>query len=332
MAAETGAVVITGASAGIGRATAAAFGRRGWNVALIGRDPTGLASAALEVEQAGGKALVLCADVADAAALFAAAERVIERFGTIDAWINNAMVTMFAPVAAASPDEFRRITEVNYLGYVFGTMAALRHMRPRNAGTIVQVGSALAYRAIPLQAAYCASKFAIRGFTDALRSELAHENSGIRITMLQLPAVNTPQFDWARNKIPGRPQPLPPIHQPERIAEAIVRASRAAPRELWIGFPSVRAILGTMIAPGLLDRVLARTGYDGQIGPQPAAGEKADNLFAPVASGHRTHGRFDEQARSWTPVFNPAWIRGAAAAIALSFVLAIATLAVWLLV
>jgi short-subunit dehydrogenase len=315
MSGEAGTVVVTGASAGVGRAVASAFARHGWNVALIARERRGLEGTAQEVERAGGKALILSADVADAAAIFACADRVIERFATIDVWVNNAMVTMFAPVTGASAEEFRRITEVNYLGCVYGTMAALAHMRARNAGTIVQVGSALAYRAIPLQAAYCGSKFASRGFTEALRCELQHENSNIRVTMVQLPAVNTPQFDWARNKMPGRPQPIPPIHQPEPIAEAIFRASQNAPRETWIGFASVRAILGTMIAPGLLDRLLAKKGYAGQIAAEPPASGQSDNLSAPVASGHRTHGRFDDRARNWAPAFNPAVVRAAAAAL-----------------
>lgn len=249
---EPRTVVITGASAGVGRATALAFARRGWNVALLARG--GLESARKDIEQAGGKALTISVDVADADAMFAAAEQVVRHLGAIDVWVNNAMVAMFAPVSEISPAEFRRITEVTYLGYVFGTMAALKHMRPRNVGIIVQVGSALSYRAIPLQSAYCGAKFAIRGFTDSLRSELQHERSDVRLTMVQLPAVNTPQFNWARNKMPRRPQPMPPIHQPEAIAEAIFRASQSAPRELWVGFTSVRAILGTMVAPGLLDK------------------------------------------------------------------------------
>jgi NADP-dependent 3-hydroxy acid dehydrogenase YdfG len=213
-------VVITGASAGVGRATALAFARRGWNVALLARDAIGLENAAKEIEQAGGRALTITMDVADAGAMFAAAAEVTKRWNAIDVWVNNAMATMFAPVSEISPEEFRRITEVTYLGHVYGTMAALIHMRSRNIGTIVQVGSALGYRAIPLQSAYCGAKFAIRGFTDALRSELQHDKSAIHVTMVQLPAVNTPQFDWARNKMPGRPQPMPPIHQPEGIAEA----------------------------------------------------------------------------------------------------------------
>jgi NAD(P)-dependent dehydrogenase (short-subunit alcohol dehydrogenase family) len=321
-----GSVVVTGASAGIGRATALEFARRGWRVALLARG--GLEAAKLEVEEAGGEVLAIAADVADPEAVFAAADQVVWQWGTIDVWINNAMAAMFAPVAEITPEEFRRITEVTYLGYVYGTMAALKHMRTRNAGTIVQVGSALAYRAIPLQAAYCGAKFAIRGFTDSLRSELLHEGSQIRLTMVQLPAANTPQFDWARNRMRKRPQPLPPIYQPEPMAEAIFRASQHRPRELWVGFASVRAILGTMVAPGLLDRVLARKGYDGQLTSEPRTTEHADNLFRAAPSGHATHGRFDSRAGNKAPpAFSAAVVRATIAAVATLLILAIALLA-----
>jgi NAD(P)-dependent dehydrogenase (short-subunit alcohol dehydrogenase family) len=230
--------VITGASAGIGRATAMAFGRRGWKVALIARGVDRLQSARAQVEAAGGEAVALKADVSDADAVFAAADEVSRRWGKIDVWINNAMATIFARVDDIAPAEFRRVTEVTYLGQVHGTLAALRHMRAQHHGTIVQVGSALSYRSIPLQSAYCASKFAVRGFTDSLRSELEHEGSRIRLTMVQLPAVNTPQFDWARSRLPRRLQPVPPIYQPEAIAERIYEAAQTAPRELWIGLPT----------------------------------------------------------------------------------------------
>jgi NAD(P)-dependent dehydrogenase (short-subunit alcohol dehydrogenase family) len=320
---EPGTVVVTGASAGVGRATALAFARRGWRVALLARESPGLARAGEEVQQAGGTAFAIAADVSDPAAVAAAAERVVERWGGMDVWVNCAMATMFAPIADISAPEFRRVTEVTYLGYVYGTMTALKHMRRRNKGTIVQVGSALSYRAIPLQSAYCGAKFAIRGFTDALRSELRHEDSAIRVTMVQLPAVNTPQFDWARNKMSRRPQPMPPIHQPEGIAEVIFRASQAAPRELWLGTPSLKAILGTMIVPGWLDRLLAREGYDGQLTSEPKKATAPDNLFQPAPDGHATHGRFDDRALSKTSAFNPNVVRGvlATSAAVLFFVL-----------
>jgi NAD(P)-dependent dehydrogenase (short-subunit alcohol dehydrogenase family) len=325
---EAPTVVITGASAGVGRATALAFARRGWNVALLARDPTGLESAGNEVDQAGGRALLIPADVADENTIFTASEQVIKHWGTIDVWVNNAMVTMFAPLADISPAEFRRITEVTYLGYVFGTMAALKHMRLRNAGTIVQVGSALAYRAIPLQSAYCGAKFAIRGFTDALRSELQHEKSAIRITMVQLPAVNTPQFDWARNKMGRRPQPMPPIHQPEAIAEIIFRVSQEPPREFWVGFASVRAILGTMLAPGLLERFLARKGYEGQLTAEAPPPDLIDNLFEAAPSGHAIRGPFDDHANARVLSINPAILRTATTVVATTVAAAAAVMAV----
>ncbi|MGK7868120.1 SDR family oxidoreductase, partial [Falsiroseomonas sp. E2-1-a20] len=255
--ADRGTVVITGASAGVGRATARAYARRGWNVALLARGAEGLEAARAEIERDGAAALALPVDVADPDAVFRAAGQVVAAFGAIDVWINAAMVTVLGEVAEITPEEFRRVTEVTYLGSVHGTLAALQHMRPRNRGTIVQVGSALAYRAIPLQAAYCAAKFAMRGFTDSLRSELIHAGSGVRLTMVQLPAVNTPQFDWARNHMPRRPRPVAPVFAPEAVAEHILRAAREAPRELWVGGPAVQAILGNMVAPGLLDRMLA---------------------------------------------------------------------------
>jgi NAD(P)-dependent dehydrogenase (short-subunit alcohol dehydrogenase family) len=324
---EARTVVVTGASAGVGRATALAFARRGWRVALLARRSPGLENARAEVACAGGAVLAIAADVSDAAAVTAAAEQVIERWGAIDVWVNCAMATIFAPIVDICPTEFRRVTEVTYLGYVFGTLAALRHMRPRNSGTIVQVGSALSYRAIPLQSAYCGAKFAVRGFTDALRSELRHDGSAIRVTMVQLPAVNTPQFDWARNKMDRRPQPMPPIHQPEAIGEIIFRASRDAPRELWLGGASLRAILGTMIAPALLDRSLARKGYAGQLTSEFKSPTAPDNLFQPASNGHRKHGRFDDRAQVKTSAFNAAVVRAvlATSTVALFFGLGLIT-------
>jgi NAD(P)-dependent dehydrogenase (short-subunit alcohol dehydrogenase family) len=312
-AAWPGAVVVTGASAGVGRATALAFARRGARLALIARGTEGLEAARREAEAAGApRCLALPADTADADAVFAAADRAAEALGGIDIWVNCAMATVFAPVQAMSPEEFRRLTEVTYLGYVHGTLAALRHMRAREAGTIVQVGSALAYRAIPLQSAYCAAKFAIRGFTDSLRSELLHDRSRIRLTMVQLPAVNTPQFGWARSHMPRRAQPVPPIHQPEPVAERIVQAARTAPRELWVGVPSVQAILGTMVAPGLLDRFLAWQGYGGQMTAEPEPPGRPDNLMAPVPGDAGMHGRFDARAERLVGAVDPAWLRAAA--------------------
>lgn len=303
-------VVITGASAGVGRATAIAFGRNGARVGLIARSVEALESACAEVEAAGGVGLVLAADVSDDQAVEEAAARFEREFGGIDVWVNSAMVTAFAPCWEMTPAEFRRITEVTYLGYVYGTMAALRRMRPRNQGTIVQVGSALAYRAIPLQSAYCGAKFAIRGFTDSLRSELLHEKSTVRLTMVQLPAVNTPQFDWARNRMEKRPQPVPPITQPEPVAEAIVRAAKEAPRELWVGGSSVRAILGALVVPHWLDRFLARVAYSGQMADEPAIRGRPDNLFRPLApDAHQTRGRFSAQARPRVHSFSERSVR-----------------------
>lgn len=308
-------VVITGASAGVGRASAIAFAQRGWNVALIARGKEGLEGARRDVEAAGGHALVLPLDVADADAVFAAADQVMARWGRIDVWINDAMVTIFAPVKEIKPEEFRRVTEVTYLGQVHGTMAALKHMRPRNQGTIVQVGSALSYRAIPLQSAYCGAKFAIRGFTDSLRSELAHEQSRIRLTMVQLPAVNTPQFDWARSRMPRKLQPVPPIYQPEAIASEIVRAALKAPRELWIGRSALKAIFGGMLLPLLGDRILANEGYNGQMTAEPASPDRKDNLFEPLPSDPGVHGRFDRFARRDVMGFDPVRLRAGIACV-----------------
>jgi short-subunit dehydrogenase len=307
-------VVITGASAGVGRATAVEFARRGWSVALIARGIQGLAGARNEVERAGGRALVLRLDVSDAPAVDEAAARVVAEWKAIDVWVNCAMVTVYSPAIAMSAAEYRRVTEVTYLGYVHGTLAALRHMREQNSGTIVQVGSALAYRAIPLQSAYCAAKFAVRGFTDSLRSELIREGSAVRISMVQLPAVNTPQFEWARNKMREKPQPVPPVFQPETAARAIFRAAQEAPRELWLGLPSVKAIAGQMFAPKLLDALLAKKAYDGQLSGQPETAERTDNLFDPVDRDFGAHGRFDKDASYDAVAINPAVARKTIAA------------------
>lgn len=290
-------VVICGASAGVGRAPAHAFAEAGYRLALIARGEQGLADTCAELQASGASVLTIAADVADAAAIDAAAERIEAELGPIDVWVNSAMATVFGPISSLSAEEIRRVTEVTYLGFVHGTLAALRHMRPRNRGTIVQVGSALAYRAIPLQSAYCAAKFAVRGFTDSLRCELLHDHSAVRVTMVQLPAHNTPQFDWSRNKMGRRPQPVPPIHTPDVAARAILRAAEQAPRELWLGGPSLKAILGNMLMPGLLDRMLTRQAWDGQMTAAEDPAGRPDNLFEPVEGLHRTNGRFSDQAR-----------------------------------
>jgi NAD(P)-dependent dehydrogenase (short-subunit alcohol dehydrogenase family) len=290
-------VVVTGASAGIGRATAVEFARRGAKLALLARGVEGLEGARREVENAGGTALPIPTDMADPDQVERAAERVERELGPIDIWVNVAMVTVFSPVSALTPEEFRRVTEVTYLGTVYGTMAALRRMRTRNRGTLVQVGSALAYRAIPLQSAYCGAKFAIRGFTDALRSELIHDRSAVKLTMVQIAAFNTPQFDWARIHIDKNPQPVPPIFQPEVAARGIVHAAYHPRREFWIGWPAVKAILGNKLVPGLLDYYLASKAYEGQFGPEPPPVHRPDNLFDPVPGDPGTHGRFDDRAK-----------------------------------
>jgi NAD(P)-dependent dehydrogenase (short-subunit alcohol dehydrogenase family) len=311
-------LVIVGASAGVGRATARRFAAEGNSIGLIARDPERLRHARHEVEQAGGRALVCPADASDAAALDEAAGAVERAFGPVDIWINCAMVTVFGRFADLTPEEFRRVTEVTYLGYVYGTMAALRRMRPRNRGTIIQVGSALAYRSIPLQSAYCGAKHGIVGFTDSLRSELIHEGSSIRLTVVHLPAVNTPQFDWARNKLRERPQPLPPIFQPEVAADAIHFAAEHPRREFWLGWPTVKAIVGQRLWPGLMDVVLARMAYSGQKSGEPAL-DRPDNLMRTVPRNVGAHGRFDDRA---SPTSSELWLikhgRGLACTIAVA--------------
>jgi short-subunit dehydrogenase len=305
-------IVVTGASAGIGRAVAIEFARQGCDVALLARGQERLESAAAEARRFGVRAVPICVDVADAEVVERAADRIEGELGPIDVWVNNAMVTIFSPVHEIAPEEFRRVTEVTYLGQVHGTLAALKRMRKRNCGTIVQIGSALSYRSIPLQSAYCAAKFAVRGFTDALRSELVHEGSRVRLTMVQLPAVNTPQFDWARSRMHVKAKPLPPIFQPEAIAREVLRAAQEAPRELWIGTPAVKAIVGTMLAPHLGDELLATEAYSGQLTDEPRRPDTPDNLFAPPPGDASAHGRFDDQAYDQVTAFDPRWLRGAA--------------------
>jgi len=313
-------VVITGAGAGLGRATVDAFADAGANVGLIGRDAARLAAAVDAVRARGCAAHAVPCDVADAAAVERAAQAIEDALGPIDVWVNNAMATIFSPVADITPEDFRRATEVTYLGTVYGTMAALRRMRARNRGAIVQVGSALAYRAIPLQAPYCGAKFAIRGFTDALRTELMHERSRVRVTMVHMPALDTPQFDWARNHMPYRPQPVPPIFAPETAARAIVWAATHRRREVYVGLPTVAAIIANKLAPGLLDRYLARTGYRSQQSDEAAVPGRPDDLWQPVAGPFAARGRFDaltrpRRAQVWLTLHR-ASVLGVAAALA----------------
>jgi NADP-dependent 3-hydroxy acid dehydrogenase YdfG len=290
-------VVITGASAGVGRAVAARFAEPGVSIGLLARGPDGLKSVASEVEGLGARALPVSTDVADADAVEHAAATVESELGPIDVWVNSAMVSVFSPVAELTAAEVRRVTEVTYLGYVHGTLAAMSRMRTRDRGTIVQVGSALAERAIPLQAAYCAAKHAVAGFTHALQCELRHDRSGVRVTMVQLPAVNTPQFEWVRTRLPGRPRPVAPILQPEVAAAAIVWAADHAPRELKVSWSTVRVVYLNRLVPGLLDRYLAAKGFAAQQSSEPVEPDRCDNLFEPCAGQHRTHGRFDADSR-----------------------------------
>jgi short-subunit dehydrogenase len=295
-------VVVTGASSGVGRAIAHAFAKRGAHIGLLARGERGLNDAADEVQRLGGKAIAVPTDVADHEAVERAAARVQEEFGPIDVWVNDAMATVFARFVDTEPEEFKRATEVTYLGAVYGTMAALKRMVPRDRGTIVQVGSALSYRAIPLQAAYCASKFAIRGFTDSIRTELRHDKSNVHITMVQLPGVNTTQFNWCRSKLPRHPMPVPPIYEPEIPAEAVYWAAHHRRRELWVGYSAVQAILGNKLAPSFADWYLAKTGFKGQqMQDRPVSPDRPDNLFEPVQDKAATHGIFDSQAKTRSP-------------------------------
>lgn len=290
-------VVVTGASAGVGRATARTFAERGAQVGLLARGAEGLEGARKDVEARGGRALAVPTDVADAEAVEAAAQRVEDEFGPIDVWIKNAMTTVFAPFTQITPEEYRRVTEVTYLGYVHGTMAALRRMIPRDRGTIVQVGSALAHRGIPLQAAYCGAKHAIKGLTESLRTELRHDGSKVHVVMVQLPGLNTPQFNVSRTRLSRHQQPMPPIYQPEFAAEAILWAARSRRREVYVGVPAVMTILGNKLAPWLAERYLARTGYDSQQTDDPVDPERPDYLFESVPGDRGAHGVFDEEAR-----------------------------------
>jgi NAD(P)-dependent dehydrogenase (short-subunit alcohol dehydrogenase family) len=295
-------VVVTGASAGVGRATAKAFGARGDRVALLARGEEGLAAAAAEVREAGGHPLAIATDVADPDAVDAAAERVERELGPIDVWVNDAMATVFAAFSEIEPEEYRRSTEVTYLGCVWGTRAALRRMTPRDRGVVVQVGSALAFRGIPLQAPYCAAKHAIEGFSESLRAELLHDRSKVRVSMVHLPALNTPQFEIGRAKLPRHPKPVPPIYQPEVAAEAIVWISEHRRRQLYVGAPTLKTVFGNRIAPWLGDLYLARTGYEAQQTDEPVDPNRPDNLFEPVPGDHGTRGRFGDGARKGSAV------------------------------
>ncbi|MGI8613198.1 MAG: SDR family oxidoreductase [Nocardioidaceae bacterium] len=294
-------VVITGASGGIGRATARAFAARGAKVALLARGDAGLAGAQRDVEAAGAEAISIPVDVSDSAAVDAAASQVEDQLGPIDVWINVAFTSVFSPLSQITPEEFRRVTEVTYLGFVYGTMAALKRMRARDAGTIVQVGSALAYRGIPLQTAYCGAKHATQGFHEALRCELLHEKSGIKVTMVQMPAVNTPQFSWVLSRLPHQAQPVPPIYQPEVAAAGVVYAAdHPRRREYWVGGSTMATLAANAVAPGLLDRYLARTGFSSQQSDAPKDPDSPANLWEPAdgADGHDfgAHGIFDDKA------------------------------------
>ena len=297
-------VVITGASSGVGRASARAFAARGARLGLLARGKDGLEAARSEVERAGGAGLALQVDVADAQAVEQAAGAVEREYGALDVWVNNAMLSVFSPVADLEADEIRRVTETTYLGTVHGTLAALRRMLRRDRGVIVQVGSALAYRAIPLQAAYCGAKHAIQGFTESLRTELLHDRSNVRVTMVQLPALNTPHFSVVRSRLPRHPQPVPPIYQPELAAEAVLwAADNADRREVWVGGSTARALVAERLAPGLIDRYLARTGYEAQQTDAPIDPNRADNLWEPLPGDRGAHGIFDSQAREQSVQF-----------------------------
>ncbi len=298
--AEPEVVVITGASAGVGRAVVREFAKRRAHIGLIARGAERLEAAKREVEQAGGKALVLPTDVADAKQVEEAAQRVVETFGRIDCWVNDAMTTIFAPFKEIKADEFKRATEVTYLGCVYGTMAAIKHMLPRNKGTIVQVGSALAYRSIPLQSPYCGAKHAIVGFTDSLRCELIHDESHIHLTVVHLPAMNTPQFSWCRTRLPRHPQPVPPIFEPEVAAEAIYWAAHNTRREVFVGGPTVMAIYGQDVAPGFADWYLGKTGYKGQQTQERVSADRPDNLFESVPGDYAAHGIFTKRAKNFS--------------------------------
>jgi NAD(P)-dependent dehydrogenase (short-subunit alcohol dehydrogenase family) len=318
--AEAEVVVVTGASAGLGRAIVRLFASEGAHVGLLARGLDGLEGARRDVEALGGRAMVVPVDVADAGAIEDAAEKIEAAFGPIDIWINNAMVSVFSPVEKMTAEEYKRVTEVTYLGVVYGTLAALKRMRPRDRGCIIQVGSALAYRGIPLQSAYCAAKHAIQGFHDSLRSELIHDNSHVRVTMVQLPAMNTPQFSWVKSRLPRKPQPVPPIYQPEIGAAAVFFAAHNDRREMYVGYPTIEAIIGDKIAPGFADWYLAKNGFAAQQTDEPVEPDRRDNLWEPVPGDHGAHGTFDARAAGSSPQLwlskNRNWLAVAGAGLA----------------
>jgi short-subunit dehydrogenase len=301
-------VVVTGASAGVGRAIALRFAAVGASLGLLARDGAALETVKQEIGE-DVRVATFAADVADADAVFAAADKFEAELGPIDIWVNDAMVTVFSPSWETSPDEFRRVTEVTYLGFVHGTLAALRHMRPRGRGTIIQIGSGLSYRGIPLQSAYCGAKHAIRGFTDSVRTELLHEQSNIQLVMMQLPAVNTPQFDWARTHMHQQPRPVAPVFEPEVIAEAVLAAAQRPRREYWIGRSTLELILANSIVPEFFDRLLAKKAFAGQAGRLPVTPERRVNLLTPVHDLHRVHGRFGNEAATGATVVSGPFAR-----------------------
>ena len=294
-------VVVTGASAGVGRAAVREFAYKEFDVGLIARNQLALEAAQREVEELGGRAIVLPLDVTDSAAVDNAAAKIEAELGPIDVWVNNAMVSVFSPVKEMTAAEYKRVTEVTYLGYVYGTLAALRYMLKRDQGVIVQVGSALASRSIPLQSAYCASKHAIAGFTESLRCELLHDRSQVKVSMVQMPALNTTQFSWVKSRLPNKPQPVPPIYQPEVAAKAIHWAAEHAPRELEVGYPTVEAILGEKVIPGFLDQYLADNCYRAQQTNEPVSPDRENNLWNFVPGDHGAHGSFNERSKRRSP-------------------------------
>ncbi len=317
--------MVTGASGGLGRAIAHAFASKGCRIGLIARNPEALEATKREVEHLGGQALVLPLDVTDAQAIDDAATKLEETFGPIDVWVNDAMTSVFSPVKEMKAEEYKRVTEVCYLGYVYGTMSALRRMQPRDRGTIIQIGSALAVRSIPLQSAYCASKHAIIGFTDSLRCELHHDKSNVKLTVVQMPAMNTMQFTWVKSRLPNKPQPVPPIFEPEVAAKVVLHAAEAAypRREYWVGTPTVEAIVGQKFIPGLLDIYLGKTGYKAQQRSTPDSATRPNNLWEFVPGTHSARGPFDDRSCSWSPQveanINRKWLALGAAALAVGF-------------